>query len=125
MHSRKSVGPNIVSLGLNILAKSYHPEPPEAVCDREKKKYGQISALKSRRLKFLKKASMRNPVESFRYHKCYSSSSLRPVKSLSSSIRYIDTTAVDREDISENQKKGHISLGDQQSYYLQVFQRLY
>ena len=24
-----------------------------------------------------------------------------------------------------NQKKGHISLGDQQSYYLQVFQRLY
>ena len=50
MHSRKSVGPNIVSLGLNILAKSYHPEPPEAVCYREKKKYGQISALKSRRL---------------------------------------------------------------------------
>ena len=24
-----------------------------------------------------------------------------------------------------NKKKGHISLGDQQSYYLQVFQRLY
>ena len=26
---------------------------------------------------------------------------------------------------SENQKKGHFSLGDQQSYYLQIFQRLY
>ena len=26
---------------------------------------------------------------------------------------------------TENQKKGQISLGDQQSYYLQVFERLY
>ena len=38
-----------------------------------------------------------------------------------------DTTvrrsAVDREDVNhtENQKKGHISLGDQQVYNLQVF----
>ena len=42
-----------------------------------------------------------------------------------------DTTvrrsAVDREDLNHtgNQKKGHIPLGDQQSYYLQVIQRLY
>ena len=42
-----------------------------------------------------------------------------------------DTTvrrsAVDREDLKPYWKseKGHISLGDQQFYYLQVFQRLY
>ena len=42
-----------------------------------------------------------------------------------------DTTvrrsAVDREDLKPYWKseKDHISLGDQQSYYLQVFQRLY
>ena len=42
-----------------------------------------------------------------------------------------DTTvrksAVDREDQNHtgNQKKGHISLCDQQSYYSQVFQRLH
>ena len=42
-----------------------------------------------------------------------------------------DTTvrrsAVDREDLKAywKYKKGHISLVDQQSYYLQVFQRLY
>ena len=42
-----------------------------------------------------------------------------------------DTTvrrsAVDQEDLKPYWKleKSHISLGDQQSYYLQVFQRLY
>ena len=36
-------------------------------------------------------------------------------------------SAVDQEDLKPYWKseKGHISLGDQQSYYLQVFQRLY
>ena len=43
----------------------------------------------------------------------------------------LDTTvkrsAVDGEDLksyTKNQKKGHISLGNQKSYYLKVFQRL-
>ena len=42
-----------------------------------------------------------------------------------------DTTvrrsAVDQEDLKPYWKseKDHISLGDQQSYYLQIFQRLY
>ena len=36
-------------------------------------------------------------------------------------------SAVDREDLKPYWKseEGHISLGDQQSYYLQVFQRLH
>ena len=36
-------------------------------------------------------------------------------------------SAVDREDLKPHWKseKSHISLGDQQFYYLQVFQRLY
>ena len=40
-----------------------------------------------------------------------------------------DTTFIrsefDQEDHIENRRKGHISLGDQQSYHLQIFQRLY
>ena len=34
-------------------------------------------------------------------------------------------SAVDREDHTGNQKKDHITLGDEQSYYLQVFQGLH
>ena len=41
------------------------------------------------RLKFLKKTHMLNPIKNFEYIKCYSSSSLAPVKSPSNSIRYI------------------------------------
>ena len=37
----------------------------------------------------------------------------------------IRRAAVDREAILEIRKKDHISLGDQQFYYLQVFQSLY
>ena len=42
-------------------------------------------------------------------------------------MRLLTRSEVDREDLNhtKNQKKGHISLGDQQSCYLQVFQRLY
>ena len=40
---------------------------------------------------------------------------------------YVRRFAVDQEDLNHtgNLKKGHISLGDQQSFYLQVFQVLY
>ena len=79
-------------------------------------------------LKFVKKTSMPNPVKSLGYIKCYSSSSPRPVKSPSNSIIYttVRSSTVDREDLKPYRKseKGHISLSDQQSCYLQVFQRL-
>ena len=34
-------------------------------------------------------------------------------------------SAVDQEDLKSYQEKGHFSPGVQQSYFLQVFQRLY
>ena len=39
----------------------------------------------------------------------------------------IRRSAIDQKDLKPywSQKKGHISLGDQQFYYVQVFQRLY
>ena len=40
---------------------------------------------------------------------------------LSEDLQLIEKT----KNSAGNQKKGHISLGDQQSYYLQVFQRLW
>ena len=73
---------------------------------------------------------MPNSVKSLGYIKCYSLSSPRPVKSPSNSIRHNSTvrgSAVDKEDLNDtgNQKEGHISLGDQQSYNLWASQRLH
>ena len=50
---------------------------------------------------------------------------LKPLAIVSDTI--VRRSAVDREDLKPYWKseKSHISLGDQQSYYLQVFQRLY
>ena len=73
----------------------------------------------------MKKTSKPNPVKSLGYIKCYSSP--RPV----ALVILLDTTirrsAVDQEDLKHtgNQKKGHISQGNQQFYFLQVCQRLY
>ena len=80
-------------------------------------------------LKFVKKTSIPNPVKSLKCIKCYSSSSPRPIKSPSNSTRYncqkIWSWSRTPKTIQETWKKGHISLGDKQTYYLQVFQRLY
>ena len=76
----------------------------------------------------MKKTIMPNPVKSLGHIKCYSSSIPRPVKSL---VIRSDTTvrrfAVGWEDPKPYWKseKGHTSLGDQKSYYLQVCQRPY
>ena len=72
----------------------------------------------------MKKTSLPNSVESLGYIKCYSSSSARPVKSPSNSIRRSAVNRVKPVNLqlnhTGNQKKGDIYLGDQQSYYLQV-----
>ena len=75
----------------------------------------------------MKKTSMPHPAKSIGYVKCHSSSSPRSVKSLAIlSDTTVRRSAIDREDLKSywKPKNGHISLGDQQSYYLQVFQRL-
>ena len=61
-----------------------------------------------------------------------SSATARVVPDLLKALVILSDTAVrrsgvDREDLKPPWKseKGQISLGDQQSYYLQVFQRLY
>ena len=73
----------------------------------------------------MKKTSMSNPVKSLGYIKCYSSSSPRPVKTSSNSIRYncqkICSCSRRPKNHTGNQKKDYIFLGDQQVYYLQVF----
>ena len=77
----------------------------------------------------MKKTSKPNSIKGLGYLKCYSLISPRTIKK--ALVILSDTTvrrsAVDREDLKPYWKseKGHISLGDQQSYYLQVFQRLY
>ena len=73
---------------------------------------------------------MPKPVKSLDYIKCHTTARVAP-DLLKALVILSDTTvrrsAVDREDLKPYWKseKGHISLGDQQSYYLQVFQRLY
>ena len=80
-------------------------------------------------LKFVKKTSMPNPVKTLGYIKCHSSSSPTPVKSHINSMRYncekIYNWSRRPKIILEMRKKVHISLDDQQFYYLHVFQRLY
>ena len=76
----------------------------------------------------MKKTSMSNPIKSVGYVKCYNSRSPRLAKPQAIlSDTTVGRSAVDREDLKPccKSEKGHISLGDQQSYYLQVFQRLY
>ena len=71
---------------------------------------------------------MSNPIKSFGYIKCYSSISPRPLRVLAIlSGTTVRRSAVDREDLKPDwrSEKCHVSLGDQQFYYLQVFQRRY
>ena len=102
-----------------------HPKLPITEKRRNSTKY---LTWNSRGPKFVKKTSMPISVEGLGYIKCYSSSCPRPVKSPSNSIRHncqkICSCSRRHETILEI-KKGHISLGDQQFYYLHVFQRLY
>ena len=82
----------------------------------------------SLRLRFVKKTSMSNLVKSLSYIKCYSSSTSRPAKSPSNSIRYnclkIYSWLRRPKTIPKKRKKIHISQNVQQTYYLQVFQTL-
>ena len=65
--------------------KTFHPGPQVvSYWERDKAKY---LAWNSKWLRFVKKTSIPNSVESL-YIKCYNSSSPRPIKSSSSSIRY-------------------------------------
>ena len=77
----------------------------------------------------MRKTSIRNSVESPGY--ISSATAWVAPDLLKAPAILSDTTvrrsAVDQEDLKPYWKseKGHISLGDQQFYYLQVFQRLY
>ena len=61
-----------------------------------------------------------------------SGTTARVAPDLLKALAILSSTTVRRSEFDQktynhtgNQKKGHISLGDQQSFYLQVFQRLY
>ena len=83
----------------------------------------------STKFKFVKKTSIPKSVRSLGYIKSYSPSRPRPVNIPSNSIKYnrkkICCWSRRTKTILEIRKKSHISLGDQQFYDLQVFQRLY
>ena len=75
----------------------------------------------------MKKTSMSDSAKSLRYITCYNSTSpdlLKATAILSDTT--VRRSAVDQEDLKQtgNKKKSHNSQGDQQSYYLQVFQIL-
>ena len=68
---------------------------------------------------------MPNPVKSLGYITCPSNSKLKVLSILSDTT--VRRSTVDGENLKPYWKsgKGHISLGNQQVYYLQGFQRLY
>ena len=134
MYSRKKVGSRMEPRGTpaltgysfeDFLSRTYWSRLLWPNIWPDKARYLNWSSI---RLKFVKKTSMSNPVKSLGYIKCYSLSSPRPVKSHSNSIKYnCQKSAVDRVDLQPYWKseKGPHSPGDQQVYYLQVFQILY
>ena len=94
---------------------------------KKKRNTSKYLSWNSIRLKFVKRTSMSDPVKSLRYITCYNSTSpdlLKATAILSDTT--VRRSAVDQEDLKQygNKKKSHNSLDDQQSYYLQVFQRL-
>ena len=92
MYRRESVGPrmNLVNFQYHRIflwrfPMQNHPKLPLLKKRRNKAKYLTWNSI---RLKFVKETSMSNSVESLGYIKCYSSSSPRPAKSYSNSIRH-------------------------------------
>ena len=89
MYSRKSVGPRMDPSGTPALTGyscedfPYRTTRSCLLLQKEEIKPN----IRRERLKFVKKTSMPNSVESPEKIKCYSSSSFRPVKSPSNSIR--------------------------------------
>ena len=64
---------------------------------------------------------MSNPVESLGYIKNHSSSSPRTIKNPTNSVRYNCQKICSR--LSQAPVPPYVFLGDQEAYYLQVFQR--
>ena len=127
MHSRKSVEPRMEPWGALALTGYSCADLPSRTtqsCITEKKKKKEQNILPEIP-KSVKKTSMPNSVKSLGYIKGYSSSSPRPVISPSNSTRdnYEKICSWLRRPkiILEIRKKGHISPGGHQSYYLQVF----
>ena len=90
MHSRKSVGPRSLrnsSINWIFLWRLAIQNYSKSSITQKRENKTKYLTWNSIRLKFVK-TSMPNPVESLGYIKCYSSSSPRPVKCPSNSIRY-------------------------------------
>ena len=118
MYSRKSVGQRMEPWGTPALTGYSCEDFPSRTSrsrlllrKRNKAKYLTWNYTS---LRFAKKASMTNPFKSLGYIKCYSSSSPRPVKSPSNSIRY-NCHKISWEDLKPywKSRKKVISLGDQ------------
>ena len=131
MYSRKIVGPRMKSWGTPALTGYYCEDlhfPSRSTSITEKRRdRAKYLTWNSMRLTFVKKTSMPNLAKSLGYIKRYGSSSPRPVKSPSNSIRYSCKNIYSwsrRQNHTGNLKKDHIALGDQQVYFLQLFQRL-
>ena len=87
MLSKKSVGQRMEPYWILLWKHPIQNHPKLSITEKRRNKAKYLT-WNSIRLKFVKKTSMPNPVKSLGYIKCHSSSSPRPVKSPSNSIRY-------------------------------------
>ena len=107
-----------------------HPEPPEATYYWEKKKYGQISDQKFHNTSVCEEDQHAKLCQKpWKYHMlitAWVAPDLLKALAIQSDAT-VRRSAVDWEDLKpyRNSEKDHTSLGDQQSHYLKVFQRLY
>ena len=132
MYSKKSAGPRMEPSGTPVLTGYYCKDFPSRttwthLLLRKEENKSKYLAWNPIRLEFVKKSSMPNPVKSLGYIRCYnwtSSSLLKDLAILSDTT--VRRSAVDWEDLKpywKSEKRPH-SLGDQQSYYLEVLKRL-
>ena len=99
--------------------KTSHPEPLEANYSWEKKKYGQISDLKFQDLSLWRRPACQTLSKALDISSATAWIAPELLKALAILADTINRrSAVDQEDLQSYWKIDHISLGDQQSYYL-------
>ena len=113
--------------------KTSHWEPPEVILYWEKKTSGQIFFLEIPDIKFEDLSLWRRPVcQTLSEAWVISRPTAKIVTDLLNALAVLSDITVRRSAIAwkdlnhiGHQKKGHICLGDQQSFYVQVFPRLH
>ena len=133
MYSRKRVGPRMVPWVTpaltrcsckNLLSRTIH----SCLLLRKDEKRPNTLIKNSIRVEFVKNINTSHPVQSLGYIKYHNSNKPRPIKNSGNSVRYncqrICSWLRKPKTMLKIRKRGLISQGNQQAYYLQFFSKI-